>query len=203
MTELFRASSTTENLVSFLTAKAENGETKIPYSELTAVAGCDVQTKGYCYLATARNRVREERGEIWGCERGVGLYLVPNGERARVHQGVAASVRRKVKKGKKVMDTVDVTKLTPEELNSYNTGRTRFLLIGAAASKSTESKIDQAVREDPAVDGPFSLSSAVDFLKKARKKQHPPEVHPDDRKKSNAQRSEGPQSVDPQDNERQ
>ena len=177
-----RTSNHTERLIDFLLEQVEAGVKRIPYEDLNAAAGCDVQNGGYTYLATARRRLRDDHGHVWECERNFGLYLMSNGERARVHKRVATSVRRKVSTGKKVMNTADVTALSKEELDAYNIGQTRLLLIGAAASRATERRIEKAVEEDPALDGPFTLASAIDFLKKARKT-HPPEVVPERDKK--------------------
>lgn len=179
MTDMFKASPQTERLVDYLGQLADQDVGEVSYDDLNQVAGCNVQDEGYGFLSSARRRVQRERNDVWGCVRAQGLYLLGPGERARVHEGIAAAVRGKVRRGGKVMDTVDLTELSPEELDSYNVGRTRFLLIGRAASPQVVKRIEKAVAEDPHITEPLTLSSALDFLKKAQKKKRPPEIRPE------------------------
>lgn len=182
MSDLFKASPQTESLVDYLGQLADQKIDRVSYDELSQVAHCNVQEEGYGFLASARRRSQKERGDVWDCERGWGLFLVPEGKRARIHERVASSIRGKVRRGGKVMDTIDLKNLSPEEMDAYNTGRTRFLLIGRAASPQVVKRIERAISEDPHITGPMPLASALDFLKKAQRKKRPPEVRPEEDK---------------------
>jgi hypothetical protein len=175
-----KISAESENLIAFLVAASEEGRERLSYVELSHAAGVDVTDEGRGYLNTARNRVQMDRGDVWGTERTVGLYLVPHNERARSHERAATKVRGVVRRTKKVMNTVKTTDLNAEAIEAFNTGQTRIMLIEAAASKRVVRRVEAAVKDEKGVIGPMKLDDALAFLRKAQpKKKVVEEVRPE------------------------
>lgn len=176
-----KISAESELLIGLLIRAAQAGRDKVPYEELSAVAGVDVtDPQGRGFLTTARNRVQTDHGDVWGTERTVGVYLMPHGERARIHRRITTGVRAKVRKGKKVMKTVDLPSLTSEEMESFNTGRVILSLVDRSASRSVTRRIEEAAASGEARVAEFtSVESAIDFLKKAKSTKKDKEVRPE------------------------
>ena len=125
MPGFFKPTPVTELLTNFLRQAFLDGETFLSYEDLNAAADTDVQIQpGYGYLLTARKRVQEDDAAVWECERGKGLYLMETTERCGVGKRTVKRVRRTVKKGKKVLETVDLGDCSESDLNKFNTSAT-------------------------------------------------------------------------------
>lgn len=180
MTAPFKLSTEAEKLIDLLISAAAAGRDRIPYEELSTTAGVDVTDPcGRGYLTTARTRVQADKGDVWGTERTVGVYLMPHGERAEIYRRTTTGVRRKVRGARKIQNTIDVPSLTPSEMESLNTGRVVLSLIDKAASRAVTRRIETAVEQKDARVLSFdSVDACLDFLKRARG-QKTPEVRPE------------------------
>jgi hypothetical protein len=171
MTGFFKATPTTELLVLRLKDALASGEEFISYEDLNAVAEMDVQVQpGYGYLLTARSRVQDEESAVWECERGKGLYLMPTTERCGIGKRTVKRVRRQVRKGEKILDTVDLGDCKEEDLNKFNTSAT---IIGALKHLS-QPKVVRRIEgeiEKGRETGALPLDDALDMVKKANRRQ--------------------------------
>ena len=81
----------------------------------------------------------------------------------------------------KVMNTVDVSSLSPEDLESFNTGKVVLSLVGKAASRAVTNRIEQAAKDQDVRVVEFnSIDATLDFLKKARgPRKEKPETRPE------------------------
>jgi len=170
---LFRANPETEMLVRRLREAAANGEDRIPYEELSRLIDRNVQDNGdnggYGYLRTARLRVQEEDGNVWSCERGRGLYLTTNCEKARIGEVTAKKVSRQVHRDTKVLRTVDVTELkTTADQDAFNISAARLTVMKAAASRRVGNRIASTIREEgPKGITEIPLTKALDIMRAA------------------------------------
>lgn len=171
MSSLFRADPSTEALVRRLREARKSGEERIPYEELSRIANRDVQVNsgegGYGFMFTARKRVQEEDGDVWACERGRGLYLVPHPERARIGEVTARKVRGQVRRDGKVLRTTQVHELkTTADQDAYNISMTRILVIGQAASRKLGNRLAANVDKIKGITD-LSLNKALDIMRGA------------------------------------
>jgi hypothetical protein len=175
MSSLFRASPETEALVRRLRLARENNEDRISYEELSRLANTDVQAdRGYGFMFTARKRVQDEDGDVWACERGRGLYLVPHEERARIGEVSAKKVGRQVRRDTKVLKTTDVAALkSTADHDAFNISAARLLVMGAAASRKVGNRLKAKIEEVRGITD-LSLNKALDIMKGA----HPNRANP-------------------------
>jgi hypothetical protein len=147
-------------------AAQQSGRTQVSYDDLSKVAGTDVQTKpGYGYLRTARKRVQEDPGDVWEPTRNVGLHLVPHAERARwAETRTTRRVNSEVKRGKKVMATTDLSQCSPEDVQHFNAGAAKLLLLSYVGAKKVGKKLLKAATRDPNAQNKLSVDGALKFL---------------------------------------
>lgn len=171
MTGFFRPTPTTELLVIRLKEAVSSGEEFISYEDLNAVAETDVQIQpGYGYLLTARKRVQDDDGAVWECERGKGLYLMGTTERCGIGKRTVKRVRRQVRKGEKILDTVDLSECKESDLNKYNTSATIIGALKHMSAPKVVKKIENEV-ESANETGALPLTDALDMVKKANRRQ--------------------------------
>lgn len=170
MPGFFKATPTTELLIIRLKDAVSVGEEFISYDDLSAVAGMDVQIQpGYGYLLTARKRVQEEDAAVWECERGRGLYLMGTTERCGIGKRTVKRVRSQVRKGERVLDTVDLGECSETDLNKFNTSATLIEAIKRTSSPKVVRRIEHEIETKKT--GALPLTDALDMVKKANRRQ--------------------------------
>jgi hypothetical protein len=145
---------------------AEPSHVELSYEDLSLAIGTDVQTKpGYGYLLTARKRVQKDEGDVWKTRKGVGLYLVPHGERARWGTDVS---RRKMasaaKRGAEIMETTNIAACSDSEIQALNTGGIMMSMFRHIASNRTVKRLKAAVTPTPDANTRMSLADRFKLL---------------------------------------
>jgi hypothetical protein len=114
--------------------------------------------------------VQDEDGDVWSCERAQGVYLVPHPERARIGEVSSKKVGRQVRRDKKVLETVDATKLrTTADQDAFNISAARLAFLGMVASKKFGNKVKRLVQRNEIREIPdkMSLNKGLDIMRGA------------------------------------
>ena len=80
----------------------------------------NVQTAGYCYMSTARNRARANNQMVFEAVRGEGLRRVPNEAISEVTETHLGKARRHVRKGLKILACADYARLDDAGRRKHN-----------------------------------------------------------------------------------
>ena len=126
----------------------------VTYEELNEIAHCNVQGKGRCYLATARELVLREKGYVFRPDRNVGIKRMTNLEISKgCSQERITHVRRTHKKGLREQATVKIEDL-PDNERAGHIGRISLMALtvhthGGAQVKKLEAAVNGATEKLP------------------------------------------------------
>ena len=126
-------------------AKAIPGEV-VPYSELDALAKCDVR-KRRNVLITPINKLLVEQGKVFVAERGKGIRLLKNEEIPSLGNQDISRVSRIARRCIKRLAAVNFDALPDEEKVRHNTGMTILTLFQRGATQKAVKLIEETVRK--------------------------------------------------------
>jgi len=127
--------------------KAGSGEV-VMYSELSELINGDVQGEARSNMNSARRRAASIDGIEFNAIRGVGLKRMSDREIARAGEYYIGGIRRKARRGMKVIGHVgDPSALANEDKIKMNTDASFLGVIGHMSKPKHLKRIEEAVRE--------------------------------------------------------
>ena len=139
----FETSATVERL-----RKATPDASFIPYSELTALIGRDVQTDGRHNLEAARNIALREHGMNFGVVWNEGVKLMDDTERVSTGEGTKNRIRRLARKGVRNVTSVRNFDALPTDVKvKHHAYVTIFRITDASTRPKKILQIEGEVKE--------------------------------------------------------
>jgi hypothetical protein len=117
----------------------------IPYTELSALIGFDVQEDGRGYLNTARQIVERDNERLFGIVRGVGVKLLDVPEQATVGPDAVKKMRKASCKTARRLARVQFDKMNNEQKHQYLTSASAVGAIAMFTSRKATNRIGEAV----------------------------------------------------------
>jgi hypothetical protein len=124
--------------------QAEVGET-IGYEELGALIGRDVRNGSRWVLQSARRKAFSEDRMMFGVISKVGLKRLSESEKVHIGEHQFGKVHRAARRGAKEQASVDVTKLTGDELKESNRHASIFGLMAHFTKPSSAKRLNAAL----------------------------------------------------------
>jgi hypothetical protein len=145
----FRISVDTRTLADFL-AKVPIGGF-VSYANLSDAIGRNTQSEARPALQSARNLVQRDHGIVFDCIRGEGMKRLNDLEKVDTSDKVTAAIRRKSRKGIKVLATVENFDAMPTHARvKHNTSMSLFALVEHASKPSQLKKLAARVEKGTA-----------------------------------------------------
>lgn len=122
----------------------------VPYAELSAIAGGNVQTdaKYGGYLRSARKACENETGRLLGAVRGVGVKLLaPGKEQASVSSDHLSRTKRAARRGRDRILKIQLETLSPQDRHSVLVGLTVAGTLAAFLAPSRLRRLQTAVTQ--------------------------------------------------------
>jgi hypothetical protein len=122
----------------------------IPYSELSAICGFDVQRDGRSYLKSAREIVERDTGRLLAVVPTEGVKLATLEEQTAIAPDVVQRLKRATTKGLKRVARVQMDKLTDEQRRECHTAASVLGAVHLFTKPKSIARIESAV--DKAMD---------------------------------------------------
>ena len=135
----FERSATTVRLVEELS----RAPVRMSYTELSLVAGCDIQ-KHRGFLQTALNDVRREKNLVYVTEPKVGIVLAKGGDFAALGKAATASIHRTAKRTVDKMSAAVLDEMTPVEKIAFNATAAGMGAIALVSAPRVVKKLEAA-----------------------------------------------------------
>ena len=114
----------------------------IPWNELSAAVGGDVQKARAC-IVTARKNLLNDKQMVFAAVRGVGLKRIANADVVRNEGMVSSRIRCQVKRSMKRLSTVDPASLEGSDKTDYAVTSATLGAISLCTSKKFEGVANQ------------------------------------------------------------
>lgn len=163
--KLFARSVNTQFLVDRLSTCAMGDV--VTYTELSRIAGCDVQNGHRGTLESARQIVQKDKGFVFGVVRNEGIQRMTDEEIALNAKDDIHAINRKAKKSIRRQANADYSKLSEVGKLAFNTSGTILTLLSAASSRGADKRIETAVKDSSK---PLSLTDALVAFQATEKK---------------------------------
>ncbi len=118
----------------------------VPYSELSALIGFNVQREGYSYLKSAREIVERDTGRLVGVVAGEGVKLLQPEEQVAIGPDTIDRMRRYTTRGIKRVARVQVEKLSEDQKREYHTTSSVLGALHLFTKPRSVAKIGEAVK---------------------------------------------------------
>jgi len=132
----------------------------VTYDDLSAVIGSDVQEDGYQYLHRARYMALRNDRMVFDCIRGAGLVRVENAQVVGIAESVVHRLRKMAKRGIDTISTIDLTKLSPEELTRAHVARAQMGLTRAFTANSAAKRLSASAEGKATLPNPGKIAAA-------------------------------------------
>ena len=149
------------SMVIALMKKAEIGET-IPYDKIFEACGKNPQTTGRGYVQTARTRLLNDDGIVFGCVREVGYKRLSDDEIVDLPEIDRKKIHRTVNRGaKKLTGINDYESLSASDKLKHNVGATMYGLLSRVSKKKTINRLMDTVKTN---NSPIPSADVLKYL---------------------------------------